>query len=77
MPVTRRQSAVKKDTEGHKGGVERKHQGDDEVQVGDKRQVNNVDELNTETDPPTKKNKADTSEGDDKNAVEFVRQTGW
>ncbi|KAF4604991.1 hypothetical protein EYR40_003774 [Pleurotus pulmonarius] len=76
MPVTRRQSAVKKDKEGHKGGGETNHQDDDGVQVGDKRQVDNADELNSETEPPTKKNKADTSEGDDKNAVEFVRQTG-
>lgn len=47
------------------------------MQVGDKRQVDNVNELNSEIAPSTKKNKVDNSEGDDKNIVEFVRQTGW
>lgn len=78
MPVTRRQAALKQGKEKEKsdGTTQTKVEEDDEVKVGDKRQVDNANELEGEVEPPTKKNKAEEDEEDDKSTVAFIRHTG-
>ncbi|KAF9502435.1 hypothetical protein BDN71DRAFT_1584601 [Pleurotus eryngii] len=78
MPITRRQAALKQGKEKDKseGTTQTKVEDDDEVKVGDKRQVDNANELESAVEPPTKKNKAEEDEEDDKSTVSFIRHTG-
>ncbi|KAF7436572.1 hypothetical protein PC9H_003405 [Pleurotus ostreatus] len=78
MPVTRRQAALKqgKKKDKSEGTTQTKVEENDEVQVGDKRQVGNANELEGEVEPPMKKNKAEEDEEDDKPTVSLIRHTG-